>query len=92
MNYPPFSLANGSRVFVLVGVTFNVCRKKKKIASSSSFILLNGYDNGSFLFSSILPPFLFVMNRVSVYIYGRFDDAREKQDNQKYERSNEAVQ
>jgi len=32
MNYPPYSLANESRVFVLVVVTFNVCQKKKKIA------------------------------------------------------------
>ena len=30
MNYHPISLANGSRVFVLVGVMFNICRKKKK--------------------------------------------------------------
>ena len=32
MNYPSISLANGSLVFVLVGVTFNVYRKKEEIA------------------------------------------------------------
>ena len=51
---PPFSLANGSRVCALVGVSEKEGNNTSTMSSSfSSFscLILNWYDIGSFLFS-----------------------------------------
>ena len=56
MNYPPFSLVNGSRVFVLVGVS----NKEKKNTNTKLLLLI------------LLPHIELVQYRVvfcSVYVY-----------------------
>ena len=52
INYPPFSLANGSRAYVLVGVTKKEGNITSRMSSSSfSSLMLNWYETGSSLFS-----------------------------------------
>jgi len=85
-----FSFQNESRVCVLVGVTKReehntsiLLLLSSSSSSSSSCLMLNWYDTRSFLFLSIPPPFLLLMIFCACVYMGRFDEIREKQNNQK---------